>query len=101
MVELIVELNLETQDSSKVPGNESTVPDNSNMKLKKNILNLSSMINRASLHKSELILLRKYSLRELSEQLIREGFPDSINGCMEEGKLGGPFRLCLCGFDSG
>jgi hypothetical protein len=96
-----VELNLETQDSSKLPGKESIVPDNSDIKLGNNILNLSSMIKGASLHKSELILLRKYSLRELSEKLIRKGFPDSIDGFMEKGKLGGPFRLCLCGVESG
>jgi hypothetical protein len=103
MVELTVELNLETQDSSKVPGKESIVPDNSDIKLENKILNFSSMIKGVSSHISFFTLLRKYSFRELSEKLIREVFPDFafIEGCLGEVGLEGAFgcrdHLWSCG----
>jgi hypothetical protein len=101
MVELTVELNLETQDSSRVPGKESIVPDNSDIKLENKILNFFSMIKGASLHISFFTLLRKYSFRELSEKLIREVSPDFTECCLEEDKQGEPSCLVLCGVGSG
>jgi hypothetical protein len=66
-VELIVELNLETHDSSNVPGKESIVPDSSDMKLENKNFNFSSMIKGASLQMSWLMFLTRYSFSELSE----------------------------------
>jgi hypothetical protein len=61
MEKLIVELNFETQDSRKVPGKESMVPDKSEIKLESKTFNLSSMRigASASLLEELLIFLRK------------------------------------------
>jgi hypothetical protein len=67
------ELNFITQDSRRVPGKVSMVPDNLHKNLEKRSFNFSSISKGASLTKSLFTFLRKYSFRDSSERGTEEG----------------------------
>jgi hypothetical protein len=86
-------LNLNTQDLRRVPGKESIVPDNSEIKLENKILNFSSISSGASRLKEPLTFLIRCSFSDSSETGVLEVFEGQfVEGTRVEFDLG---RLLL------